>query len=163
MLKTEAKWNEWGPAFEFFLSCANGVDGVPPSYVIRAEDASDHTTVFHDFADKCVACAPLSSPAFDADKRTLHLGEMSEDWIKPVKSQKDGREDMKRLRDHFSGEGNATRRIAVAERLRDTLFYKSERSMTFEVFCHKVQKMFNIFDLQKEPMTKEAKVRFLLK
>ena len=70
---------------------------------------------------------------------------------------------MKRLRDHFPGEGNATRRIAVAERLRDTLFYKNERSMTFEVFCHKVQKMFNIFEQQKEPMTEEAKVRFLLK
>ena len=170
MLKTEAKWNEWEPAFENFLSCAFGVDGVPLSYVIRAEDAPDRTTVFHDFADKCVACAPLTGPAFDADKRTVHQfmvsftqGEMSEDWIKPVKSLKDGREDMKRLRDHFSGEGNATRRIAVAERLRDTLFYKNERSMTFEVFCHKVQKMFNIFEQQKEPMTEEAKVRFLLK
>ena len=170
MLKTEAKWNEWEPAFENFLSCAFGVDGVPLSYVIRAEDEADRTTMFHDFADKCVACAPLTGPAFDADKRTVHQfmvsftqGEMSEDWIKPVKHQKDGREDMKRLRDHFSGEGNATRRIAVAERLRDTLFYKNERSMTFEVFCHKVQKMFNIFEQQKEPMTEEAKVRFLLK
>ena len=170
MLKTEAKWNEWEPAFENFLSCAFGVDGIPLSYVIRSEDAPDRATMFHDFADKCVACAPLNGPAFDADKRTVHQfmvsftqGEMSEDWIKPVKSQKDGREDMKRLRDHFSGEGNATRRIAVAERLRDTLFYKNERSMTFEVFCHKVQKMFNIFEQQKEPMSEEAKVRFLLK
>ena len=117
-----------------------------------------------------MASAPLIGPAFDADKKIVHQlmvfftqGEMSEDWIKPVKSQKDEREDMKRLRDHFSGEGNATRRIAVAERLRDTLFYKNERSMTFEVFCHKVQKMFNIFEQQKEPMTEEAKVRFLLK
>ena len=156
MLKTEAKWNEWEPAFENFLSCAFGVDGVPLSYVIRAEDEADRVTMFHDFADKCVACAPLTGPAFDADKRTVHQfmvsftqGEMSEDWIKPVKHQKDGREDMKRLRDHFSGEGNATRRIAVAERLRDTLFYKNERSMTFEVFCHKVQKISNIFEQQK--------------
>ena len=38
MLKTEAKWNEWEPAFENFLSCAFEVDGVPLSYVIRAED-----------------------------------------------------------------------------------------------------------------------------
>lgn len=170
MLKTEAKWNEWEPAFENFLSCAYEVDGFPLSYVIRAGDAHDRTTVFHDFADKCVASAPLIGPVFDADKRTVHQimvsftqGEMSEGWIKPVKSQKDGKEDMKRLRDHFSGEVNSTRRIAVADRLRDTLFYKNKLSTTFEVFCHKVQKMFNIFEQQKEPMTEKAKVRFLLK
>ena len=72
MLKTEARWNEWEPAFEIFLSCAFGVDGVLLSYVIRALDASDRTTMFHDFADKCVACAPLHGPAFDADKRIVH-------------------------------------------------------------------------------------------
>ena len=117
-----------GSLLLIFLSCACGVDGGPLSYIIRAEDAPDRTTMFHDFSDECVASDPLIGPAFDADKRTVHQlmvsftqGEMSEDWIKPVKSQKDGREDMKRLRDHFSGEGNATRRIAVAERLRDTL------------------------------------------
>ena len=146
------------------------MDGVPLSYVIIAEDSPDRTTIFNDFSDKCVACAPLTGPAFDADKRTVHQfmvsfpqGEMAEDWIKSVKAQKNGREDMKRLRDHFSGEGNATRRIAVAERLRETLFYKNERSMTFEVFCHKVKKMFNIFEEQNEPMTEEAKDKFLLK
>ena len=76
---------------------------------------------------------------------------------------KNGREDMERLRLHFSGEGNATRRIAVAERLRDSLSYKNERTMSFEVYCNKVQKMYNIFEQQGEPMTDEAKVRFFLK
>ena len=65
---------------------------------------------------------------------------------------------MIRLCAHFAGEGNATRRIAVAERLRDTLYYKNERSMTFEVYCNKAQKMFNIFEQQGEPLTDEAKV-----
>ena len=53
---------------KLFLSCTFGVDGVPLSYVIRAEDEADRVTMFHDFADKCVACAPLTGPAFDADK-----------------------------------------------------------------------------------------------
>ena len=64
---------------------------------------------------------------------------------------------------HFAGEGNATRWIAVAERLRDTLYYKNERSMTFEIYCNKAQKMFNIFKQQQELMTDEAKVQFFLK
>ena len=41
---------------------------------------------------------------------------------------------MKALRDHFKGEGNATRRIAEAERLHESLHYKNERSLSFEVF-----------------------------
>jgi len=90
-------------------------------------------------------------------------GEMSEDWIKPVKCLKNGRKDKISLRAHFSGEGNATKRIVVVERLRDTLFYRSELDMTFEVFCNRIQKMFNIFEQQNEPMIEEAKVRLLLK
>ena len=112
----------------------------------------------------------MSGPAFDADKRKVHQliasftkGELSEDWLKPVASRQDGREDMKALKRHFAGEGNATRRIAVAERLRETLHYRNERALSFEVFLSKVQKMFNIFEKQKEEMTEEAKVRFLLK
>ena len=69
---------------------------------------------------------------------------------------------MIRLRDHFAGEGNATCQIAVAERLRDTLYYKNERSMTFEVYCNKAQKMFNIFEQQGKAMTDKAKIRFFL-
>ena len=169
-LESEATWHEWEPAFENYLSSTYGVDGVPLVYVIRPNDAPDRTTTFADFNERAIACAPLRGAAFDADKRRVHQlmvsftqGQMSEDWIKPVKRLKNGREDMIRLRAHFAGEGNATRRIAVAERLRDTLYYKNERSMTFEVYCNKAQKMFNIFEQQGEPMTDEAKIRFFLK
>ena len=51
----------------------------------------------------------------------------------------------------------------MAERLRESLHYRNERAMSFEVFLSKVQRMFNIFESQKEPMTEDAKVRFLLK
>ena len=166
-LETEARWHEWEPALENYLSSTYGVDGVPLVYVIRPNDAPDRTTTFSDFNERAVANAPLTSPAFDADKRRVHQlivsftqGQMSEDWIKPVKRLRNGREDMKRLRAHFSGEGNATRRIAVAERLRETLYYKNERSMTFEMYCNKAQKMFNIFEQQNEPWPEEAKIRF---
>ena len=148
-LVSEAKWHEWEPAFENYLSSAFGVDGVPLSYIIRANDDPDHSTTFTDFTDECIACTPLSGPVFDADKRQVHQflvsftqGELFEDWIKPVKRFKDGRRDMQALRDHFSGEGNASRRIAVAERLRDSLHYRNERSMAFEVFLSRCQKMF---------------------
>ena len=169
-LVSEAKWHEWEPAFENYLSSGFGVDGVPLSYVIRKEENPKADAVYSDFTEKCVACAPLQGPAYDADKRQVHQyivsftqGQLSEDWIKSIKRLKDGRQDMLTLRKHFEGEGNATRRIAQAERMRDSLFYRNERSLTFEVFLNKAQKMFNIFEQQGEPMTEEAKVRFILR
>ena len=70
---------------------------------------------------------------------------------------------MKALRDHFAGEGNVTRRIAEAERLRDSLHYKNERSLSFKPFLTKSQKMFNIFEKHGEGMEEDAKIRFLFK
>ena len=70
---------------------------------------------------------------------------------------------MEALRNHYSGEGNTSRRIAVAERIRDTLFYKSERAMQFCAFLDKMQKMFNIFEEENEQVTEQAKVRLILK
>ncbi len=58
--------------------------------------------------------------------------------------------DMQALRNHYSGEGNTSRRIAVAERTRETLHYKSERAMQFSAFLDKLQKMFNIFEEEGE-------------
>ena len=72
----------------------------------------------------------------------------------------DGRRSMQALRNHFSGEGNASRNIAVADRLKESLHYKNERSMTFKSFLTKCQKMYNIYDKEKEPMSDDAKLRF---
>ena len=68
---------------------------------------------------------------------------------------------MQALRDHFSGEGNSTRRIAEADRLKKSLHYKNERSLTFVMFLTKCQKMFNIYKEQGEPMQEDAKIRTL--
>ena len=70
---------------------------------------------------------------------------------------------MEALRNHYGGEGNASRRIAAAEKLRETLHYKSERSMPFSIFLDRMQKMFNIFQEEGEELTENAKVLELLK
>ena len=53
---------------------------------------------------------------------------------------------MKSSRNHFVGKGNVTRNISEAERLRYTLYYNNERSISFELFLTKCQKMYNIFE-----------------
>ena len=84
-------------------------------------DGSEYET----FQAECIAKCLLKGPQFEADARQVHqliqsytTGEISEQWIKPLRKHKNGREDMKALWAHYRGEGNTTRRVGEAERLR---------------------------------------------
>ena len=169
--KDEKKWPDWEPAFVNYLSTIPGVEGIPLSYVVRANDAPDHQTEFgDDFISRSVACAPLQGAAFRADARKVHqllmnflVAESAEQWIRGHVNQVNGRLDMVALRNHYSGEGNASRRIATAEKLRETLHYKSEHSLPFNTFLDRMQKMFNIFKEEGEPIPDNAQIRELFK
>jgi hypothetical protein len=168
--KDKRKWPEWEPSIVNYLSTIQGVNGVPLSYVVRDKAVAEADTVYQSFNEQAIACAPLEGPVFQADSRKVHQllksflqSESAQLWIKSISCKQSGREDMIVLRNHYSGEGNTSRRIAIAERTRDTLFYKSERSLSFSSFLDKIQKMFNIFDEENESISEAAKVRLLLK
>ena len=168
--KDEKKWPEWEPAFVNYLSTIPGVNGIPLSYVVREVENPIQGADYGSFNERAIACAPLTGDVFQADARKVHQliksflqTESAEQWIKPFAKRQSGREDMEALRKHYSGEGNTSRRIAVAERIRDTLHYKNERAMSFSAFLDKMQKMFNIFEEEKEEISEQAKVRMLLK
>ena len=168
--KDECKWPEWEPAFVNYLSTIPGVNGIPLCYVVRELGVPDRSSDFASFNEKAIACAPLIGPNFQADSRKVHQllksylqAESAEQWIKPMSRRQNGREDMEALRGHYSGEGNTSRRIAVAERYRDNLHYKNEKALSFSTFLDKVQTMFNIFEAEGEPVQEAAKVRILLK
>jgi hypothetical protein len=167
-LDKESKWKEWEEKFLNYLRLHLGSSGIPLSYVVRENDDPDLTTVYTEFINKTVACAPLQGEHYDADKLTVFnfivsftTGQPSGDWVKDTVRYSNGRRSMKALRDHFLGEGNATRSLASAEGLRSSLHYKNERSMAFETFLTQCQRMFNIFNQENEPMSEEAKIRFL--
>jgi hypothetical protein len=168
--KDERKWPEWEPAFANYLSTIPGVNGIPLSYVIRETEEPDRVLDYISFNARAIACVPLSGPNFQADARKVHQllksflqTETAEQWIKSVAREQNGREDMIALRNHYSGEGTTTRRIAQAEGYRDTLHYKDEKSLSFSFFLDKIQKMFNMFEEEGEAVTEQAKVRMLLK
>ena len=109
-------------------------------------------------------------PIFQADARKVHQllksflqTETAEQWIKPLARKQSGRADMIALRKHYSGEGNTSRCIADAEKIRDNLYYKNERAMQFSAFLDKLQRMFNIFEEENEEVSEQAKVCMLLK
>jgi hypothetical protein len=122
--------------------------GIPLSYVIRDKDAQDRVGPHTIFTEECIACAPLSGVAHEADRSRVHqslisftTGQPSEHWIKSCNRYKDGRRSMTALKDYFSGKDNATRRIAEADCFKETIHYKNERSLPFETFLTKCEKM----------------------
>ncbi len=60
------------------------------------------------------------------------------------------------IRNHYGGEGNTSRCIATAEKVRETLHYKHERALLFSTFLDKLQKMFNMFEEENEEITEPA-------
>ena len=72
-------------------------------------------------------------------------GEPSNEWIKPIHRQQNGRADMLALRSHYQGEGNTTRRIGEATCIRETLHYRNERALPFASYLSKMQHMFTLF------------------
>ena len=169
-LKNEKMWKEWEEKFLNYLRCLLGANGVPLVYVIRENDDPDHVTNHPDFVARTIACAPLTGEFFDADKLSVFnlivsftTGHPSGDWIKSTLNQLNGRVSMRALRTHFAGAGNATRNIAEADRLKESLHYKGERAMAFETFLTQMQKMFNIYEKEGEAVNEAEKVRLLFK
>ena len=125
----------------------------PFSYVVREQEDPDHERDFgDDFVSEMIACAPLHGAHFRADSRRVHqllknylVVETAEQWIKNREPHADGRRDMLALLEHYIVEGNASRYIATAERMREGLHYKNKRSLAFSIFLDRMQKMFNIY------------------
>ena len=170
-LKDEKKWDDWEPAFVNYLSTIPGAKGIPLSHVVRANEDPDHETNFEgDFVARSIACAPHNNATFHADARNvtqlfmnLLVAESAEQWIKNLVTRVNERLGMEALCNHYGGEDNANRHIATAEKLREKLHYKSERSMPFSTFLDRMQKMYNIFQEEVEELTENAKVHELLK
>ena len=117
--KDERKWPEWEPSFINYLSTIPGVSGVPLSYVIRLQATPDANDVYQSFNEEAIACSPLTGATYQADARKVHQllkrflqSESAEQWIKSILRKQSGREDMIALRNHYSGEGNTSCRIA---------------------------------------------------
>ena len=169
-LESERKWKSWEEKFVNYCRSQIGANGIPLSYVIRENDKPATEEQYDDFTTKTIACAPLEGEFYEADRLTVFnflvsftTDQPSGDWIKSTLKYHNGRKSMKALRSHFAGEGNASRNKAEADRLKDSLHYKNERAMTFEIFLTNCQKMYNIYDKEDEPMSEDAKIRFLFK
>ena len=64
---------------------------------------------------------------------------------------------------HYAGEGNASRRITKADKIKGTLQYKHECTMSFANFLDAFQRMCTIYEEEGKALTDNAKVRELLR
>ena len=166
----EKEWPAFETAFTGYLDSIPGSFGIPLSYVIREKATPDPDMIYPTFNKETIACAPLKGTKYQLDNKRVHRllrglirGGPAEEWIRAQTDREDGRRDMIALRAHFAGEGNASRRIAEADRLRDTLSYKSERTLPFATFLDRIQKMFNIYREEDQELTEETKIRELIR
>ena len=133
---------------------------------MQAQAAPDRTTDFQgNFISDNIACVPLSGAHFQADTRKVHkilkiylLAETAEQWITSIEKRTNGQDNFDALRLHYSGEGIVSRRVAVVDCLQGTLDYNSERALSLNTFLGRLQKMFNIFRDEEEPMTYSTQV-----
>ena len=131
-MKNDQKWNKWITGFGNKLSTILGVNGVPLSYVV-IENPEPTPEGNDTFVQKCIACAPLSGPHFEAYAKRVHQLATSftqekilEQWIKMYARKQNGRIDLEALYAHYKGAGKTNQRIAEASRLSETLHYKRE-------------------------------------
>ena len=141
---SENKWIDWEPRIVNYLSTIIGINGVRLSYVVRSNDTHDQIEPFENFTEECISYTPLNCVDYEANRSTVHQSLISfttcqplDDWIKHSHMLRDGVRSLTRLRNHFSGEENSTRRITDTARLTYTLHYKNERSLPFETFLSK--------------------------
>jgi hypothetical protein len=130
-LKDEERvWEDWLTGLHTTLTLMQGVTDVP-LIVHDKEIPTPGEQYYNSFDEECVAKAPLSGPAFNADAQSVHLiikplvvGENAEQWIQSGFKKKNGRDDLAKLMAHYQGEGNSLHRIYIAENMWRTLHYK---------------------------------------
>lgn len=67
-------------------------------------------------------------------------GQTSENWVRTIHKFVDSHQAVKALKDHFAGEGNATRNISEFDRFKESLHYKSKRACRSKLSLLKIDK-----------------------
>jgi hypothetical protein len=168
-LRSQKDWVAFDRSLRNNLSTMEGQGGVSLDYIIRSDDAPDYSSEEDgDFDGLTVLCAPLSGPAFDADSNKVYQlllgyvqGGTADNWVRKGAKTRNGRVAYLALKAHYSGEAHKTLSIKSAESLRNTLQYKNERTMSFEVFQTNMELMRVGFSDHGETLTEPQVIRLL--
>ena len=168
------QWFTWRDSFINYLSLKPGSTGIPLSYVIREHQEPLEDAIYEDFTDEMVACAPLNGQTYESDRRLVHqylmgfiTGTSSEDYVKKTyvrgRCHNNGRMSFQALRLQYEGRGEMNRRLSEAAMIEKTLFYKSEKALSFTIFSARMERMFNIYKEENRPKSEDEKLEILFR
>ena len=99
---------------------------------------------------------PLTGNSFELDNEAVYrklkaflIDSLGWAWIEPHDSAEDGRAAYKAWTDHYNGEGELSKQMAIAKAKLNQLHYKNEWTMSFKKVMEITMKCFNT--LHKDP------------
>jgi hypothetical protein len=140
-------------AFVNHLAQSIGVLSEPLRYIVR--DPTPPATFDTDEMERMYQL-PLAGVAYDLDNAAVFrklkaflIDGPGWAWIEPFDSTEDGRGAYNAWRDHYNGQGELSKRTAMAKAKLNALFYKNEKSMPFERYSEQLNRIFQV--LAKDP------------
>jgi len=154
-------------AFPGLLAQTCGVMGEPIHCVVRPQVAPDH---FVDAAEERMFQLPMHGPSFEDDNRTVFrklksflIDAPGWAWIERFDATENGRGAFWAWADHCNGQGELSKRTALAKSRIKNLHCKNERSMSFEKCAEHLMKAFAALDKDEdESCSDRQKVEKLL-
>ena len=137
-------------AFINLLAQTYGAQGANLKYVVRDTVVP---AVFADDAERRVYQLPLVGEAFDMDSKSVYrllksflVNTPGWTWIESFDTTENGRGAFLAWADHYNGQGELSKRTAMAKARVKNLFYKNERSLPFEKVTEILSKSFSTLD-----------------
>ena len=155
-------------AFLNLLAQMRGAVGEPLRYIACAQVAPAD---FVDTVEERMYQLPLNGPAFEEDNRAVYrklksflIKTPSYAWIESYDSTENGRDAYLTWLEHYNGEGELSKRTAMAKAKIDQAHYKSEKSMSFENYTSVLTKCFTTLSKDEDQAYSDRqKVEKLLK
>ena len=155
-------------AFANLLAQSIGVQGEPLRYVIRDDTPP---AVFATTEQERMYQLAHTGDGFDLDNAMVYrklkaflIDGPGWPWIEPHDADEDGREAWLAWTNHYNGEGELSKRTALAKAKLDVLHYKNERSMSFEKVVEQLSLIFQTLNKDDdESLSDRQQVEKLLK
>jgi len=153
--------------FVNLLSQTRGTQGESLKYIARDAVVP---AVFADEAERRMYQLPLTGEAFEQDNKQAYrllksflVNTPGWTWIESFNATENGRGALLAWATHYNGQGELSKRTAMAKAKIKNLFYKNERSLTFEKVMEILSKSFSTLDKDPdERLSERQKVEKLL-
>ena len=137
-------------AFINLLAQTYGAMGVNLKYIVHDVVVP---AVFADDAERRLYQLPLAGEAFDTDSKMVYrllksflVNTPGWTWIESFDATENGRGAFLAWANHYNGQGELSKRTAMAKARIKSLFYKNERSLPFEKVTEILSKSFSTLD-----------------